>query len=151
MFTDAKVPKKRSFFYQFTVTTMLLVITGIACYLGGRIHGYRDGIAIWDSLPLVVRVYSVPSAPVADASHDTSDVVERLAVQIKSEIMPGTWKEAGGKSSLVADAAGRQLVVSTNQLVHERIAEYLKKLRKGSAPRVQFSDRTSSGSVRRPD
>ena len=123
--------KRRRFFSrQFSLSMLMLIVTGIGCYLGGRIQGYRQGLAVWDDAPIVTNTYSLGDlVPSSRDSAESEAMLESLTLKIKSEVLPGVWKESGGKAAARAFAKNSSVVVSANNLVHEAIRNYSIKAR----------------------
>ncbi|MEQ1831045.1 MAG: hypothetical protein ABL921_34175 [Pirellula sp.] len=114
---------RRNVCRQFSLSILMLLVTGIACYLGGRIHGYRQGIAIWDSAKLISYNFYV-SDLLPSPSTDTKlvDPFELLAQQIKNEVMPGVWTETGGKGTI--QYFDRRLRVTSNLIVIDAVEKF---------------------------
>jgi hypothetical protein len=89
MQTDTE--KRRRFFSgQFSLSMLMLIVTGIGCDLGGQIQGYRRGMAIWDDAPMYTNTYSlVDLLPSSKDSAESEAMLESLALKIKSEVLPG--------------------------------------------------------------
>ena len=119
---------RRNIYRQFSLSMLLLLVTGIACYLGGHMHGYRQGIAIWDAAPKVPFSYGVADL-ITNPKFDAKALspVDLLAQQIKNDVMPGVWHDNG--ASLRVMRENSVLVVVANHLVHEAVASYLKNAR----------------------
>ncbi len=50
--------RKRRNFLRFSVSTLLVIVTCVCCYLAGRINGYKNGrAAIWNTLSVNTVVY----------------------------------------------------------------------------------------------
>ncbi len=117
---------RRNIYRQFSLSMLMMLVTGIACYLGGRIHGYRQGIAIWDAAPKTMFFYGVDDLltnPKFDAK--ALSPIDLLAQQIKNEVMPSVWHDNGASLSVMRENSS--VVVCANHLVHEAVASYLKK------------------------
>ncbi len=123
--------KRRRFFSrQFSLSMLMLIVTGIGCYLGGRMQGYQKGLAVWDDAPMYSNTYSLGdllSSPKDSA--ESKAMLESLTLKIRSEVLPGVWKESGGKAAARSFAKNSSIVVTANNLVHEAISNYLIKAR----------------------
>ena len=119
--------KRRRFFSrQFSLSMLMLIVTGIGCYLGGRMQGYRKGLAVWDDAPMYTNTYSLSdllSSPKDSAESEA--MLELLSLKIKSEVLPGAWKESGGKATARSFPKNSSVVVTANNLVHAAISNYL--------------------------
>lgn len=82
--------KQRRFFSrQFSLSMLMLIVTGIGCYLGGRMQGYRQGLAVWDDAPIYSNKSLVDLLPSSKDSAESEAMLESLALKIKSEVLPG--------------------------------------------------------------
>ena len=119
---------------QFSLSMLMLIVTGIGCYLGGRIQGYRQGLAIWDSAPRVTVVFAIDSF-LLDPKPGTKEIqtLDGFTLQLKNDVMPGVWSESGGKAYAVP-SKNSTIVVTANQLVLEAVSEYLRKAKAGGSP-----------------
>ena len=131
--------KRRRFFSrQFSLSMLMLIVTGIGCYLGGSIQGYRRGMAIWDDAPMYTNTYSLKDLlPLSKDSAESEAMLESLTLKIKSEVLPGVWKESGGKTAGRAFAKNSSFVVTANNLVHEALSNYLRKARERTPATIE--------------
>ena len=131
--------KRRRFFSrQFSLSMLMLIVTGIGCYLGGRMQGYRQGLAVWDDAPMYSNTYSlVDLLPSSKDSAESEAMLESLTLKIKNEVLPGVWKESGGKAAARAFAKNSSVVVTANDLVHEAISDYLIKARERTPKTIE--------------
>ncbi len=120
---------------QFSLSMLLMIVTGIGCYLGGRIQGYRQGIAIWDSAPNYPISYRIDDVLLVPKLGKTEILtLDAFTLQLKNDVMPGVWMESGGKASARPFHEKSSLVVTANQLVHEAVSKYLRKARASKSP-----------------
>ncbi len=110
---------------QFSLSMLILFVTGIGCYLGGRIQGYRLGVAIWDTASNYTEVYSI--GVLKDPEVSPKADLEAFTLRMKNDVMPGVWMESGGKASARPMGKTSTLAVSGNQLVLEAVARYVSK------------------------
>ena len=93
-------------------------------------QGYRQGLAVWDDAPMYTNTYSLGDLlPSSKDSAESEAMLESLALKIKSEVLPGVWKESGGKAAARSFAKNSSVVVTANNLVHGAISDYLRKAR----------------------
>ena len=117
---------------------LMLIVTGIGCYLGGRMQGYRQGLAVWDDAPMYSNTYSlVDLLPSSKDSAESEAMLESLTLKMKSEVLPGVWKESGGKAAARAFAKNSSVVVTANNLVHEALSDYLIKARERTPKTIE--------------
>ena len=67
--------------------------------------------------------------PSSKDSAESEAMLESLALKIKSEVLPGVWKESGGKATGRSFPKNSSVVVTANNLVHAAISNYLIKAR----------------------
>lgn len=133
---DGNQSVRRNVYRQFSLSMLLLLVTGIACFLGGRIYGYRQGIAVWDSVQLRERHFDMSDLfPNLDGSKSIAPL-ELFAKQIKNELMPGVWSELGGKASLDVRQPSFLRVIG-NPIVIEGVDQYVMNLRNG--PNLKYA------------
>ncbi len=133
-----KEERRRFFSRQFSLSMLMLIVTGIGCYLGGRMQGYRQGLAVWDDAPMTSNTYSLSDLlPSSKDSAESEAMLESLTLKIKSEVLPGVWKETGGKASARTFDKKSSVVVTANNLVHEAISSYLRKARERTPASIE--------------
>ena len=127
--------RKRRNFLRFSVSTLLVIVTCVCCYLAGRIHGYKNGrAAIWNTLSVNTVVYDATDLLEPEASETTkTKTLDELASTIKQDVMPASWEDAGGNCKIIAFPEKGSLVVGANQYVHERIQTYLAQVRESKS------------------
>ena len=122
---------QRKAYLQFSLTMIMLLVTGVACFLGGHLHGYRQGyhqaFDFWDSGQLrTYSFYVFDLLPKPDDGTKLTSQIELLVKQIKNDVKPGVWDETGGKASIDIDSSGLILRISANPIVIEEVDAYLK-------------------------
>ncbi len=115
---------------QFSLSMLMLLVTGIACFLGGHMHGYRQGFAFWDSGQF--RSYTFYVSDLLPNHDGTKSIAEfdLLAMEIKNAVMPGAWREKNGKAIVDAVFEQSSLRVTANSIIIEEVERYLEKRRK---------------------
>jgi hypothetical protein len=120
---------------------LVLVITGLASFLGGRTCGYREAMTTCDRIPFVTQQHFLFSKgiPLSAPSMSLTKEIERFAVsfasQLKKDVNPDVWTEAGGTMSAeVSILSSGKLHFSVNVTAHPLIqlavADYIAKARK---------------------
>ena len=130
---------KRHSYLRFSITTLIVLMTCICCYLAGRANGHKNGRAVWNSLPLTAEVYQ--QGYLFDSKTSSTAKVQTLddlVSRIKQDVMPSAWLEAGGNCTIMAFPENNTLVITANQWIHERLAAYLKNTRKANTKHAKL-------------
>ena len=114
---------------RYSVSTLLILVTCIGCYLAGRNHGYKQGKAIWEAIPVYPIVYK--AADLHELTTATqAEPFEDVVSIIKTDVAPAAWDDVGGNCSVAVFSESESLVVSANDYVHEQVRRYLENARK---------------------
>ena len=98
-----------------------------ACVAGHK-QGYRDGKALWDIMPLYHQVY-LASDLLDRGATEVKTEVDEIASNIRREVVPEAWEDAGGNCTVKVFPENTSLVVGANNYVHEEVVKYVKAIR----------------------
>ena len=123
--------RRRRNFLRFSVSTLLVILTCVCCYLAGRIHGYKNGrAAIWNTLSVNTVVYDATDLLESEASITArTKTLDELASTIRRNVIPASWAYAGGSCTMEVFPKNGVLVVAANNYVHEGVQSHLTQVR----------------------
>lgn len=116
---------------RFGVFTLFFLMACVAGLLSGYRIGFESGQARWESYPAYTKVYA--ASFLLERSDHAEEELQELVTQIRTDILPLTWEESGGKGVIKAQTENLSLVVSGNQIVHDELSRYLVAMREDQA------------------
>lgn len=116
--------------FRFSLGMLLVVMTCLAGYLGGRKAGYDDGMQIASERKIYIESYDVASlvTPVGELKGQPPEF-ETLIDLIKTTVAEDTWDRRHGMYRIDADRANLRLLITQTEMGHREIDDLLEALR----------------------
>jgi hypothetical protein len=109
---------------------MVVIGVGLAAYRWGFQTGLVEGVRHrrWVGTTYA-KAYDVSDLVEIKPNESDLRYAEDLCRDLTKKVLPRTWQEEGGAAAISGYQTNRMIVISHDQDGHDRIAEYLDKLR----------------------